>query len=371
MVAASLALFAVGCARSPEMKLTPSGRACSQPQANAPGTITWYGPIDAADEKDHARACRSVGPSVVDPSPSVRLPALAPQDSLAVVAWNILIGGGDVPRFLQEMFGYSCHPESPGLSTGLSHFVLLVQEAYRRSEEVPEAPESFRAAPRIVPEVPPEGWPDIVEQARRCGLALFYLPSQRNGLQTIEGRREDKGNAILSTLPLRDLMAIELPFEGGRKVALGATVIGPGATRLRLVSVHLDVASTLYRSLTTANTGRLRQSTGLLEALALAETAGAPVRPCGEVPHPVATVAAGDFNTASAHESSLDQMLLCFPDSPPWDGKPTRASFPTDFIFFREAGDGRVGYVTGSERRIEDRYGSDHHARIAWFRFRG
>ena len=78
-------------------------------------------------------------------------------------------------------------------------------------------------------------------------------------------------------------------------------------------------------------------------------------------------MAAGDFNTWSAGESSIDQLRLCFPDSPLWDGKPTYGSFPTDFIFFRRAADGRVVYVSGSQRRIEKRYGSDHQARIAWF----
>jgi endonuclease/exonuclease/phosphatase family metal-dependent hydrolase len=137
-----------------------------------------------------------------------------------------------------------------------------------------------------------------------------------------------------------------------------------------VVSVHLAVASTLYRTLTRVNAARLRQSLGLLEALALVETRGAPVRPCGQLPHPVATVAAGDFNTWSAGESAVDQMRVCFPDSPPWDGKPTHRSFPTDFIFFRTGGDLGIRYLEGSERRVEDRYNSDHHARIAWFGWR-
>lgn len=365
---ATLALLAAGCAASPEMKLEPRGRACPEPEAVAAvEEISWYGPIGSADEESHARACGTVGPSVVDSIPPARFSALGPEDSLAVVAWNIAIGGGDVPRFLQEVLGYGCHPTSTGRSADFSHFVLLIQEAHRRSEAIPAAPPSFRVARRIVPESPPAGWPDIVELARRCGLALYYEPSQRNGPETIEGRREDKGNAILSTLPLRDLMAIELPFEAGRKVAVGATVEGSGGAKLRLVSVHLDVSSPLYRTLSTGNTGRLRQSLGLLEALALAETSGAPLRPCGATPHPIATVAAGDFNTSSASESALDQMRLCFPESPPWDGKATRASFPTDFIFYRQAGDGRIRYLEGSERRIDELYGSDHHARIAWF----
>ena len=35
---------------------------------------------------------------------------------------------------------------------------------------------------------------------------------------------EDRGNAILSTEPLADLTAIELPFEQQRRVAVAATL---------------------------------------------------------------------------------------------------------------------------------------------------
>jgi endonuclease/exonuclease/phosphatase family metal-dependent hydrolase len=285
--------------------------------------------------------------------------------------------GGDVPLFLEEVLGYECHTRSPAQNAGFSHFVLLIQEAHRRSEAIPDVPESFKFPPRIVPEPPSEGWLDIVELADTCGLALFYVPSQRNGPQTVDGEREDKGNAILSTLPLEDLVAIALPFEAGRKVAVAATIGGSSGTRLRVTSVHLDIASTLYRTLKTANTARLRQSAGLIQALALIETGGVTSglvnvgsgeTDCGDLPGPIATVAAGDFNTWSAGESAIDQMRLCFPDSPPWDGEPTYGAFPTDFIFVRRAADGRVAYVDGSQRRIEKRYGSDHQARIAWLR---
>ena len=365
------AALAAGCAISPEMTLEPTGRACpDEERAVGRGAITWYGPLGSRDVSSNARWCATVGPVVVEPVPEERSPEYHAGDFLAVVSWNILIGGADVPRFLADMFGYTCDAASPRPASDFDHFVLLLQEAYRRSDLVPDVPESFQFPPRIVPESPPEGWPDIVDLAERCALALFYVPSQRNGPETVNGGREDKGNAILSTLPLRDLLAIELPFEAGRKVAIGATVGGPAGTALRLVNVHLDVASTLFRTLTKANSARLRQSLGLLDALAQAEIRGVPQRPCGRSPHPIATVAAGDFNTWSAGESAIDQMRACFPDSPPWDGKPTHGSFPTDFIFFRAGGDGGIHYVEGSERRIDQRYGSDHHARIAWFRWR-
>ena len=224
-------------------------------------------------------------------------------------------------------------------------------------------------------QVPEPDRSGIVESVRECGLALFYVPSQRNGAETIEDRREDKGNAILSSLPIDELIAIELPFEAGRKVAVAATVRTGNGVPIRLVNLHLDIASPLYRTLTRANTARLRQTVGLLQALLLIETGGAAsgtvsvgsgAAACGAAPA-IATLLAGDFNTWSAAESSIDQVRLCFPDSPPWDGRPTRGTFPTDFIFFKQGADRQVRYIEGSEKRIDERYGSDHHARIAWF----
>ena len=373
------ALLSAACATSAGMRLGPEDGGCPDRAAAASGgAVTWYGPAGPGDEQSNERWCETVGSNVLEALPRASFPSLGPSDSVAVVAWNILIGGGNVPLFLEEVLGYDCHPTSLELEAGFSHFVLLIQEAHRRSEAIPDVPESFKFPPRIEPESAPEGWPDIVELARDCGLALFYVPSARNGPQTIGAEREDKGNAILSTLPLMDLLAIELPFEAGRKVAVGATIAGPNGMQLRVVSVHVDVASTLYRTLTTANTTRLRQAAGLIEALALIETGGVTSgivsvgsgdTACGDLPGPIATVAAGDFNTWSAGESAIDQLRLCFPDSPLWDGKPTYGSFPTDFIFFRRSADGRVAYMDGSQRRIEKRYGSDHQARIAWFGF--
>jgi endonuclease/exonuclease/phosphatase family metal-dependent hydrolase len=359
------------------MRLGPADRGCPDRDVASPGTaITWYAPAGPSDGKSNERWCETVGPSVLEALPRASFPSPGPADSMAVVAWNILIGGGDVPLFLEEVLGYQCHPTSPELGIGFSHFVLLIQEAHRRSAAIPDVPESFTFPPRVVPESPPEGWPDIVELARGCGLALFYVPSARNGPETVGGEREDKGNAILSTLPLEDLLAIELPFEAGRKVAVGATIRTAGGAQLRVTSVHLDVASTLYRTFKTANTTRLRQATGLIEALALIETGGVTsgivsvgsgATGCEDLPGPIATVAAGDFNTWSAGESAIDQLRLCFPDSPPWDGRPTYGSFPTDFIFFRTGADGQISSMGGSQTRIEKRYGSDHQARIAWF----
>lgn len=84
--------------------------------------------------------------------------------------------------------------------------------------------------------------------------------------------------------------------------------------------------------------------------------------------HPIATVAAGDFNAWSADVISIRETRKHFPHSPAENGLPTRGAFPTDFIFFREAAKGSVVLVENSFRRIESAYRSDHHPLIAWFK---
>ena len=110
---------------------------------------------------------------------------------------------------------------------------------------------------------------DIVGQARRAGLSLFYVPSMRNGppAQT----DEDRGNAILSTEPLADLTAIELPFERQRRVAVSSTIQIRGAVGeawpLRLASVHLENTASARRLRVLAPEPRRRQAAGLLAVL--------------------------------------------------------------------------------------------------------
>ncbi len=132
------------------------------------------------------------------------------------------------------------------------------------------------------------------------------------------------------------------------------TVIGPGGERIRVASVHLELSSTLVRTLITGNATRLRQAMGLAEALEATESS--------------VTVVGGDFNTWSATEATLKRLALHFPDSPPWDGRPTRGPFPTDHILFRTVQGSGIDLVEDSYRRFEETYGSDHAGRIVWLR---
>ena len=81
----------------------------------------------------------------------------------------------------------------------------------------------------------------------------------RNGSATGLTEREDRGNAILSTEPLTDVRAIELPFGKQRRVAVTALIASRGdRPPIRVVSTHFDT-----------NGDRVAQATALSERLML------------------------------------------------------------------------------------------------------
>ncbi len=353
-----------GCAPSHSMQRRPDDGSCparymastlaSRPDQEAHNDLTWSGPAEPRDIELNNVWCRTVGRPVFRVPTRLRLEEVNRVDSLAILTWNIYLGGGDVVAFLAKELRLTCDPDEPVGREPPFHFVILLQEVYRVSATLPEVPPGPTIPWRIDPDPPPGELRDIRDVAERCGLAMLYVPSARNGPSEPGRQPEDKGNAILSTLPLADLGAIELPFEASRKVAVVATIRGPGGEEIRVASVHLDVTSTLARTLISGNATRLRQAMGLAEALESTESS--------------ITIVGGDFNTWSAGEATLKRLALHFPDSPPWDGRPTRGPFPTDHILFRTVQGSRVELVEDSYWRFEETYGSDHAARIVWLR---
>src|SRR5205823_6419677 len=110
------------------------------------------------------------------------------------------------------------------------------------------------------------------------------------------GLPEDRGMAILSTLPLSDLQVIELPFERQRRIALSVTLSGRtsarAAWRLRAANVQLDTSLAWTRGGPIA--ARRRQAEALIEALA-AEDRDDAVQAGRDATLPI--VLGGDFNT--------------------------------------------------------------------------
>lgn len=326
-------------------------RATQPPDSSA---LRWFRAAEERDARMSSAWCETVGAPELKLTPPGNLGAWGTRGSLHVGSWNMALGGGDIYAFLRAEFGLTCagagrpHPSTP------APIVILLQETWRASDNLPLVG-ADSAIPWTIDTDREAGTADDVTRiADRCGLALVYVPSARNGPDTDTRPREDKGNAILSTLPLLDPLALDLPFEGGRKVAVAASVRGPDGALVQVVSSHLDVASTLYRSLLTGNQTRVRQTLGLIAGIDAANRIDR---------HPDAVLVGGDFNTWAGNEASLKIMHRDFPHSPEWDGLGTRGSFPTDHIFFRRSESTSIGI--DAYRRVENTYGSDHNARRA------
>jgi endonuclease/exonuclease/phosphatase family metal-dependent hydrolase len=148
--------------------------------------------------------------------------------SLVVLSWNVWIGRGRVREVVTRIRNgdFQQHGADPDVP-----LVILAQEAYRSDSSIPAVP-TGRAGRVLVAQLGLQE--DIVETAQALGLNLRYAPSMRNGPS-----QSDRGNAILSTLPLSDAQAFELPLVLQRRVAVSANVT-LGGTTLRLISAHLD-----------------------------------------------------------------------------------------------------------------------------------
>jgi endonuclease/exonuclease/phosphatase family metal-dependent hydrolase len=152
----------------------------------------------------------------------------AGKKSLVVLSWNVWIGRGrlrEVVRRIRDgdFVRHGADPEAP--------LVVLLQEACRSDLTIPPVSDG-RAGRVLVAQLGPQE--DIVDTARTLGLNLRYAPSMRNG-----ALQSDRGNAILSTLPLEEAHAVELPLVLQRRVAVAAGIT-IARHKLRVVSAHLD-----------------------------------------------------------------------------------------------------------------------------------
>ncbi len=167
--------------------------------ASSAAQLRWYGPLDAADRDRLARSCTAVGgPIVLTPNRPPALPGPT-SDRVAIVTWNMHEGRADLLALLNAV------PARPA--------IVLVQEA--------------TAA--------------VAEGAQAAGLWAAYVPSMPNGnIRTPGGT--DRGCAIVSTVPLSGIEAVELPWVRQRRVAVVATadLSHAGLARVHIVSAHLD-----------------------------------------------------------------------------------------------------------------------------------
>ena len=196
---------------------------------------------------------RNVGEHVALDLTSAPTEKILPR-GVIVLSWNLWIGRGRLSTVVRRIRNgdYATLGADPNLP-----LVVMVQEAYRSDASVPALQEG-RVGRVLVAGLREQE--DIVEAARALGLNLRYAPSMRNGPTS-----SDRGNALLSTLPLQNAHAIELPLVLQRRVAITASVV-MGDTPLRLISAHLDPRGPPgHRWLGAA--GRAQQARHLLEAV--------------------------------------------------------------------------------------------------------
>jgi len=308
--------------------------------------VSWIGPDVSGDRVALHSWRRSVGPPVVIAPPAGSGGVTTSSDRLIVVNWNMHVGGGDIERLFADVRRES-GPERP--------VVLLLQEAYREGPEVPTKLDDTASFASLIKSLRPDGSREEIEDvARRLGLHAYYVPSMRNGGPGTSA--EDRGNAILSTLPLDELGAIELPFERQRRVAIAASVAGVTSTgspwRVRVVSAHLDNMVGARRLWVAGGEfGRTRQARGLVSALADEK----------------ALVLGGDLNTwFGFRDSAYRAAARAFPQTPAVTDR--RGTFHgllrLDHLFFRLDHGWSAAF-----HRADDTYGSDHYPLIGQITF--
>jgi endonuclease/exonuclease/phosphatase family metal-dependent hydrolase len=265
-------------------------------------------------------------------------------DRLILVSWNTALGSADTVGFIREV------QRSRGPYTEL---VVLLQEVFRGGPEVPRLLASSASFASRLGGADSRGErAEIEDVAARTGLNLYYVPSMRNGDPS--GSDEDRGNAILSSLALSELSAVELPFERQRRVAVAATVSGLTLTgrpwRLRVLSAHLDNMVGLRRMwIAGGEFARARQTRALLDHLS---------------DEPAAVIGA-DLNTwFGFRDRGYLVAASAFPDTRVVDRRATfRGLLRLDHLFFRVPDGWRADF-----RRAEDDFGSDHYPLVAQLR---
>jgi endonuclease/exonuclease/phosphatase family metal-dependent hydrolase len=275
--------------------------------------VAWISPARAADRRRIDEWCDQVGPVVLDVDRAGHPQQAA---AVAIVTWNTHIGAGRLEELVSQLRrgAFTDGTQLP--------FVVLLQEARRTG---------------------------LREAAAELDVGLVYAPATRND------SGDDRGTAIVTDLPLSDLLLIELPFERQRRVAIVATATGRtalGSWQLRVATVHLETRTSLRRGSPAA--ARARQADAFIEAI-------------GSPPMPV--VVGGDLNTSwGEDEPAAKAMREAFPDALPADQRMTFAGplglrAPLDYLLAR-------GTPAPLEvRMIRERFGSDHHPLLSVVRW--
>jgi hypothetical protein len=328
----------------PSSPISSTDQACAA--RDSAEHVSWRiaEPTDAAEL---ARWCRAVGVPVLK-NAATNAPAaeLPPLDEFVTVSWNAHLAEGRLADLIADLKAGAFTNGRP-----VEHFSLLVQELYRRGEDVPEFDTGDRSAFAITARDPDAA--DVEAYAASLGLSFLYVPSMRNGAAL----REDRGNAIISTEALIDPLALELPLARQRRVAVAAAVnvqTPDGVKRLELVNVHLEPLSS-PRTLWIFRNPRGRQVRAILDLLETPRFADTDV---------AGIVLGGDFNMVRGgdREEAYQHARAWSTSLRQEDTRRTHLMGRIDYLFFRLPNGWHA-----STRRLEDRFGSDHHPVMGLF----
>jgi endonuclease/exonuclease/phosphatase family metal-dependent hydrolase len=266
----------------------------------------------------------------MDPS---HAPGTIGMDEITFVSWNVHVGNGNIRAFVKDLINGD-HTDR----RAVRHYVLMLQEAVR-THGVPPLPKGAAGAPRI-PAHAPASPIDIVTVGNELGLSLIYVPSMRNG-RSAGDPAEDRGSAILSTLPLSEPMAVELPGERQRRVVIIAKA---GSTSVAVA--HLDALGGSQRL-------RLFWTPWMRDVQVRATASALPGGPL---------VVGADLNTWHGRDELAARYLArLFRATPLSVDRQGRGLRVLDYMFFRAGTNQRARY-----RQVERRYGSDHRPLVGW-----
>jgi len=295
--------------------------------------VQWLAPEAEHERHRLASWCAGVGGVAISPQPLDLAPQSPAIEDIVFVSWNVHVGRGNIRSFITDLRN-GVHTN--GRRAG--HYVLLLQEAVR-ADGVPPFAEAAVGAKHIDGGAPAARI-DILLLARELGLSLVYVPSMRNG-RSIDDPAQDRGNAILSTLPLSSPTAVELPGERQRRVAIVAQV-----STISVGTVHLDALGGRNRLLV-FRTPWMRDVQ--IQSLA-------PHLPDGPL------VLGADLNSWHGRDELavrfLNEITHETPVSVDRHGSGLRA---LDYLFFR-VGAGRRAYY----HQLNSKYGSDHRPLVGW-----
>lgn len=274
-----------------------------------------------------------MGEPAIRPAIASDVPESIGIGDITFVSWNVHVGSGDIRGFVQDL-------ADGDLTQGrhVRHYVLLLQEAVR-THGVPPLAGTAAGAGRI-PAHAPVNPIDIADVSRDLGLSLIYVPSMRNG-RSADDPAEDRGSAILSTLPLSEPIAVEVPGERQRRVVVIAKA-GP----VSVAVMHLDALGGAQRL-------RLFWTPWMRDVQV---RSAAPLLPDGPL------VIGADLNTWHGRDERaarfLERVFQTTPLSVDRHGLGLRV---LDYMFFRAGAGHRAQY-----RQADRRYGSDHRPLVGW-----